>query len=708
MSVVRQWWHARTRAARLTRHLPAVLICTAFAILQTWPLARHSRDTLATWGDPVFQMWTMAWNWHALTTAPLAIFDANIFYPWRNTLAYSDHLFGQTLLIWPVLAFTGNGILADNIALFLAFILSAFAMYLLVYDITGNRAAGILAGLAYALAPSRMAHIEHLHLLTAQWPPLILLCLRRATFERGRRQLWWAAGAGAAFFMQGLFGIYFFYFTIVMLLIAGAVYLGVAAWARDRNIARGLLLSAAACAVAGLLLLPTLLPYQAVHNELGVEREESEVNLYRAEWSDYLAVWPRNRLYNDWFVENHRDIERDLFPGLLISGFALLGLANRRGGRFRWVLLAITLGAIWMSFGLRATIFGVEIPAPYRLFYDYLPGFRAIRVPARLGLLALVGMGGLAGLGIDLAWRYVTGAAILGRFSRRDEPRVHPRPETAHKEDERTPGPVLSNSSRRVGWLPQAAVRPVAYIGLTLGLLVVWAETATIMELPPPLLIGDTPPAYAWMRENPAPTIELPMGDGPVGSAWPNFWSTMHWNQVANGYSGIIVPTYDLLREEAKRFPDPETVRFFQGMGIETVVIHGDFPEAERAAVEAQLAANPDITLELAGPDAVYSLAPDPWLWRLAEAAPDGATVDLPDAGSNPLYYGHLVAILQRTGHTVRGNGEIGWMTLKQAGAPECYVILGGSADPAAFGYASVEALHEEEGFILYHRAGCE
>lgn len=672
-SSARHWWRPSRRAATLLQHAPALIVFSALTILQTWPLARRSRDTLATWGDPVFQMWTMAWNWHAVTTAPLHIFNANVFYPWRNTLAYSDHLFGQTLLIWPVLAVTGNGILADNIAVFLAFVLSALAMYLLVYDVTGNRAAAILAGVAYALAPSRMAHIEHLHLLSAQWPPLILLCLRRATLTRGRAQLRWAGGIGAAFFMQGLSGVYFFYFTIIMLLVAGAVYLGLAAWERNRAALRGLLLCAAACAIAGVLLLPTLLPYQEVHEDLGVEREEAEVNLYRAEWSDYLAVSPRNRLYNDWFLKHHRDIERDLFPGLLITGFALLGLANRRGGHLRWVLLAVTVSAVWLSFGLRATFFSWEIPVPYGLFYDHLPGFRAIRVPARLGLLALVGVGGLAGLGFDLAWRQVAGSALL----------------------------------RRVRHTPLSPARVSAYLGLALGLLVLWAETATTMELPPPLPVGETTAAYAWMREHPAPTIELPMGDGPVASAWPNFWSTTHWNQVANGYSGIIVPTYDLLREEAKRFPDPETVRFFQGMGIETVVIHGDFPEAERAGIEAELAANPDIRLELAGPDAVYSLTPDPWLWRLAEAAPAGATLDLPDADANPLYYGTLIAILQRTGHTVRGNGQIGWMELQPTDEPLCHVILESDRDPADFGYSNVEPLTDEHGFVLYRRTDC-
>ena len=168
-------------------HVFALLIFTCFSVALTWPLAWKMRDTIVSWGDPVFQAWTMAWNWHALTNSPGDLFDANVFYPWRNVLAYSDHLIGQTLLVWPVYALTDNILLADNLAFFMALILSAMAMYLLVVDITGNRLAGISGRSRLCLrAAMRMAHVEHLHMLSAQWLPLALLCLRRMTLTTGR------------------------------------------------------------------------------------------------------------------------------------------------------------------------------------------------------------------------------------------------------------------------------------------------------------------------------------------------------------------------------------------------------------------------------------------------------------------------------------------------------------------------------------------
>jgi hypothetical protein len=485
------------------------------------------------------------------------------------------------------------------------------------------------------------------------------------TISTGVSQRWWAGGLATVFFMQGISGVYFLYFSVVMLIIVGAVYLLFAVLDRDCQLVQSIALAGGACALAGALLIPTLWPYQQVHDDLGVEREIAEVNFWSAKRSDYLAVWSDNRLYNEVLDDDFRHIEQALFPGLAIVILALVGMTHPRFRREKWLLLTVVIGSVILSFGLTGTIFGREVPLPYRIFYEGLPGFRAIRVPARFGLVALIGLGGLAGLGIDRLWRDVR---------------------------QRIPS-------------QQQLVGGVA--ALTVGLAVLGLETLTIMELPDPLPVDDVPPAYAWMAANPAPTIELPMGEGDVGSAWPNFWSMMHWNDLANGYSGLVPPTYLMMRERMKEFPDPEIISLLQGTGIETVVIHGDFPESGRDAVEAELVANPAVSLALAGPDAVYQLAPDPWMWRLVEAVPDGESVFLANVESDPLAFGLFVAILQREGHEVFGTVTIGYLELQPSGSA-CHVILNAEAAPDDYGYAGASVVAEESGYVLYETAGCE
>lgn len=628
------------------------------ALVVTWPLARDPVHRPVSWGDPVFQAWTLAWDVHAWRTDPLRVFDANIFYPYHNTLAYSDHLFGQALMVAPVLLMTENPILADNVATWLALALSGLAMYALVLDLTGSRLAGLLAGIAYVAAAPRLAHLEHLHLLSAQWLPLGVLAARRALRQGSPRP---AAVLGLVVVAQGLSGIYYFAFLGVLL----AVVLGLGLlFERSRRALLGVAWSVLACIVALAALLPTLLPYWQVHQELGPERTPEEVAQWSARPADYLAVSPSHRLYGDLLGSRfHRHLEQDLFPGMLVSALALIGLTQRRGGWARWALLAVIGVSVVFSFGLSAHALGRELPLPYRLLYEYVPGFKAIRVPARFGLLALVGLVALAGLGV----------------------------------------------SRLAG--PLAQRRSIAALGGLILAAALLAEGIHAVPVGDPLPVTHAElqrPDYAWMQANPAPAIELPMGEGIVASAWPNYWSTFHWNPLVNGYSGITPPAYYVFRQWMREFPSPETIALLQGIGVRTVVYHADpsRPPSEDPLLQ-RIAAYPQLMQVVGGPNYVFTLEPNPWLWELVAAVPDGAPVDLPALEQEPATFGMLAAILQRTRHRVYGRGQLDYWRLPAAPSSVCYAVLPRDVDPADLGYPGARAVAIRGWLALYERAGC-
>src|SRR5207237_985911 len=70
----------------------ALALFTALTAVMTWPQVAHMRDGVHDPGDPLMVTWVLAWVAHQLPRAPAHLFDANIFYPERNTLAYSDTL----------------------------------------------------------------------------------------------------------------------------------------------------------------------------------------------------------------------------------------------------------------------------------------------------------------------------------------------------------------------------------------------------------------------------------------------------------------------------------------------------------------------------------------------------------------------------------------------------------------------------------------
>ena len=125
----------------------AALLCLLLAIVHTWPLAAdpgtHSRNDN---GDTQLNEWILAWVAHQLPRAPARVFDANIFYPERDTLAYSEPLLVQGLMSAPLRWMGASPVLAFNVVLLLGFALTAWAGYRLIHEWTRSRAAGLLAG----------------------------------------------------------------------------------------------------------------------------------------------------------------------------------------------------------------------------------------------------------------------------------------------------------------------------------------------------------------------------------------------------------------------------------------------------------------------------------------------------------------------------------------------------------------------------------
>ena len=86
-------------SARL-RELAVVLIAAGLlTALMTWPLAaKMGSIARVDNGDGQFSIWNVAWVARTLVLDPLHVFDANIFYPHKNTLAYSESNLGAGAL----------------------------------------------------------------------------------------------------------------------------------------------------------------------------------------------------------------------------------------------------------------------------------------------------------------------------------------------------------------------------------------------------------------------------------------------------------------------------------------------------------------------------------------------------------------------------------------------------------------------------------
>src|SRR5262249_23079693 len=131
-------------------------------------------------------IWTLSWDAHAFLHQPLAIFDANIYYPNRLTLAYSENQIGNALIAAPILWLTGNPVLAMNATALLACMLCGVGAYALARRLDLDPPSATLCGLVFAFAPARFTRTGQTHLGAIQWIPFAMASLH-SYFARGSR-----------------------------------------------------------------------------------------------------------------------------------------------------------------------------------------------------------------------------------------------------------------------------------------------------------------------------------------------------------------------------------------------------------------------------------------------------------------------------------------------------------------------------------------
>jgi hypothetical protein len=256
----------------------------ALTILFTYPLStRAGSETLDLGPDTRLFLWTLAWDVHALAEEPLSIFDANIFYPERRTLAFSEHQIGSALLAAPFFWASGNILLGMNSVLLLSSALSGLFAFYLGRELGLSRFAAVVVGIVFLLTPPRFFRLGQLHLATVPWIPLALAFLHRYARLGSRRHL---LGAVTAFFFQALSGGQ----SALFLALAGTGLLAYLALFGSLRPQSSLGKDMAIALVFGAALnVPFLLPYLEVRGELGLERSLDEAIEWSPNASSYLA-----------------------------------------------------------------------------------------------------------------------------------------------------------------------------------------------------------------------------------------------------------------------------------------------------------------------------------------------------------------------------------------------------------------------------------
>jgi hypothetical protein len=182
----------------------------------------------------------------------------------------------------------------------------------------------------------------------------------------------------------------------------------------------------------------------------------------------------------------------------------------------------VLIGAVWVLLGFLGSL-GLNTFF-HRLLFDYAPGFRAIRVPARWAIVSYVGLALLVAIGTSML--------------------------------------------ARVRWA-------------IVALLLLELRAAPLCWQ---LLPSDTPPVYRWLASaRPHAVLELPRDQ--FADYGYLLAATTHHQRIANGVSGFVPPELRRLDDllHAKPIP-PELLGELRRIGVDTLVVHGDRVDAETRA----------------------------------------------------------------------------------------------------------------------------
>jgi hypothetical protein len=540
----------RTPVTTTARSAAVAALFIVLTVAMTWPQAANLSTHVYDSDDPLLSIWRVAWIAHILPTSPADLLNGNIFHPEKRTLAYTDSVLLEGLAGAPLIWAGVSQVTTYNLLLLLSMALSGWAMWRYAFYLTAHSGAAILAGITFAFVPFRFDHFHHLELQATIFLPLTLLYFERTLDRDSTRDAWLMA---ACYVAQVYSCIYYSVFLATVLVPIAVMRL----WKltpdhRARCIRRVL----PAALVAMLAVAPYGYAYALNRETLG-ERLDSDVRLYSATLSNYLAATHANLVHGGWSAQFGRS-ERFLFPGVLAVLLAIAGALSL--DRRRVSIIAFGAMGFVISLGLNTPL--------YELVRTLLFPYRGLRAPARASILVFLALAALAAYG----W-----ARIMRGRSRR-----------------------LTTAATAV----MAALLLIEY----------YTPLDRWLTLP-----GEPPQVYRWLQMQPRSVVaEVPLARADelhrINDGLYMFYSTYHWQPIVNGYSGFFPPTFIELAESTASFPDEASIAYLKRRGVDLIVIHGQHMTADQFGdMTAALLKRPDIETmaqfdELRGSDVVFRL----------------------------------------------------------------------------------------------------
>ena len=580
--------------------IAALVIFALLTLLHLHPLSFHPQDSVHDTGDPLLNSWIISSIQKSLFSQPGKMFDGNIFFPSENTIAFSEHLFPQSVVSLPLSFLFGNPILIYNILFLFSYVLTAYAMFILVRYLTGDSRAGIVSGAIFAFSAYHLDHIPQLQLLSSG---LFIFCfyylLRYFKEKKTKDSLLFST----FFLLQALACIYYGLFLISVLIIVIPFLI----LCHRKEITRSFLLRLIfpLLAASGVLLAFSL-PYISLLKFYGFSRGLAE----GADLSNYFGV-PKNNVVLGKILSPMGKPEGFFFPG--IFAYLFMGIFIFKNRKFshhlpkilRWFFYTIigtsliSVLAILATGGFSFNIGVVHISAngllkPALLFFSAVTAFILISFLYSLFKNQNRESENFSHLYLPIIvflWTLFLSFGKAFSFFGQVETRL-PLPFTWFYK--LVPGFSGIRAPSRYGIFVLFAVGVMAGYGCHLFLLKFKRQKMVILALIFVMILmnieylsipqrirsvpvkGDIPPTYRWLQEQRGDfaLLEYPFFARVGWESVYMYFSTFHRKKIVNGYSGFLPPSYFFLREAFESFPSSSTMDILKFLGVKYLVVH--------------------------------------------------------------------------------------------------------------------------------------
>lgn len=523
------------------KHLLAIAIFLIAAIYITYPLIFNLGSLSTGLQDELLIAWIQNWVVHALTTNPLALFDANIYYPYHNSLAFSDsHIISSLLSIIPK-GLIGEPIVTQNFTLITSLTLLGFSVYILSCSLVKSFLPSLLTGFLVIFSPAVLDKYVHTQILAIYFVPFAILFIFR--FLKDFNYLYLYASL-ACFVLQTLNSFLPGYFILFSYLIIFSVFYFLNRKKALKVISKKILIS---FIISIIFLLPFITPYYFVSSEFHYTRDIRDAIDLALQPEDLFTANNFTRLQNILALITRRDsfsssvsFKTGYLGGVftvtaIITVFYFLKRIRKIKYEYLSLFIIAFLGLV-LSLGPalhfnRSTIhYPFPIPLPYALFYYILPGFQGFRNSARFEMLFLICI-----------------AVLIAVF--------------------------LNQLFKTSHW------RKIIYFLLLIGVVIEYPFPMHFVEVPQK---KDFPKVYSYIDTLPMnmKIVEMPIFNWSMApyknqELLREYYSTTHYRKMVNGGSGFSPqPWQEMVTYILKNFPSTISIDTLRTIGVTHIILH--------------------------------------------------------------------------------------------------------------------------------------